>query len=180
MKIALKLSEYFGFLPVPRMCRHFTIAVFRFHSMYSSLCPYPLPLPSNSFFTTAARMIILNLDSESVTLLLKKCLMASQPKSVNCSQGPAQFCPTSSSPAAYPSQLSHGTIDSQFLKCTEAHVHPAVAAWKALLNFSTLTPPLQPSDLRASISSSGKDSSRLPLTMPIAPWSFPVEHITRL
>lgn len=106
MKIAMKLSECFGFLPVPRICRHFTIAVSRFHSMCPSLCPYPLSLPSSSFFTTAARMIILKLGSASVTLLLKKHLMASQPNSVNCSQGPAQLSPTFSSPSAYPSQLS--------------------------------------------------------------------------
>lgn len=125
--------------------------------------------------------MILKLEFDSVTLLLKESLMASQPKWVNCSQGLALPAVLSASYLIpYPCPLSQCTLDSQFLKCTGAHVHPALSARKALLDFSNLTPPLQPSDLRASISSSVEDSPSLPLTMLTAPRLFPLEHRTEL
>lgn len=68
--------------------------------------------------------------------------MASQTKSVTCSQGPALPAVSSASyPAPHPSLLSHGTLDFQFLKCTGAQ-HALLSAWKLLLDFSSLTPPL--------------------------------------
>lgn len=124
MKIAIKLSKNLGFLPVLQSCRHFTIVVSRFHSLCPSLCPYPLPLPSKSASKQQPEGSFLEVEFAPVTRLLKKPLVASQPKSVTCSQGlPSllSLClwPCSSSVSAVP-----GTLDSQFLKCSGAHVHP--------------------------------------------------------
>lgn len=67
MKLAIKLSENFGFLPVLQICGHFTTVVSRFPLMCPSFCPHPpQSLPIN--FYTAARMIILKLEFDSVTL----------------------------------------------------------------------------------------------------------------
>lgn len=69
--------------------------------------------------------------------------MAFQPNSVTCSQGLAlPAVPTASYSAPLFISALPGTRYSQFLKDTRAHVLPALSAWKAVLNFSSLTPPL--------------------------------------
>lgn len=83
------------------------------------------------------------MESDSITLLLKRTSVASQLKSVACSQElMLSVVPSASHPAPHPSLLSHNTLDSQFLKCTGAHVHPAPSALSQFLLLDTPTPSL--------------------------------------
>lgn len=69
--------------------------------------------------------------------------MAFQSNSVTCSQGLAlPAVPTASYSAPLFISALPGTPDSQFLKDTRAHILPALSARNAVLNFSSLTPPL--------------------------------------
>lgn len=146
MKIAIKLSENFGFLPILWTCRYFTIVISRYHSLWwviyfvvSDYFAHNLSNPFEFILHTAARMVILKFEFNSVTML-KKTLIGVSVKICNLRAGPTSIGPACSvSPTSsldlHSPLFSHCTPDSQFLKRTRA-THPLLSLPGRLFSIS--------------------------------------------
>ena len=137
------------------MCRYFTIVISRYHSLWwviyfvvSDYFAHNLSNPFEFILHTAARMVILKFEFNSVTML-KKTLIGFSVKICNLRAGPTSIGPACSVSSTSSLDLHSPLFSTLHTRLPvpqthQSHPPPALSAWKALLNFSSRTPPLLP------------------------------------